>query len=206
MSSARDTTFRSDRRNHAASERTAHGSYLHPDAVFFCLDPHSPSDELRQRDPGSHPVKMGKCSSSKYSWVDQIGRTFPVQRRHKILRRKQRHAQASLSSCASNMRKQNHIVHSDQCRMQLWLVLQDIETRPPEPPRCQSLNQSLFIKDVPASSIDNKCGWLHQVQFRFTDQMARFRSQRDVHAEKIGFPQKSLLVDKLCRQFFFDLC
>src|SRR5207253_7495532 len=98
--------------------------------------------------------------------VDKIGRTPAVKCGQQIVAGERCHAQARLGGGASYMRHQNYIVHFEQRRRNLGLVLKDVKASPSDAPALQSLNQCGLLHDVSAGSIDEKSRGLYQSQLR----------------------------------------
>ena len=88
--------------------------------------------------------------------------------------------------------------------MYLGFVFKNIETSAGKPACTQSLNQSFFIDDGAARSVDQESGWLHERKFRPSDGMSSLWSERNMQAKKIGLPQQGFAIDGFRRELMFD--
>ena len=105
------------------------------------------------------------------------------------------HGQARLAGGAAQVRQQHDVVQPQQARVQVGLLLVDIEPGGANPARGQGLDQSFFLDDGPARGVDEHGAALHHAQVFGVQQVVRVLGQGYVQADKITLAQQALEID-----------
>ena len=90
---------------------------------------------------------------------------------------------------------EDDVLEVEEGRVDVGLVLEDVEARVGDDAVAQRLGQGRFVDDGAAGGVDEGRGRLHQGELAGADQMVGLRRQRRVQAEDVGGGEQLVQVE-----------